>query len=337
MGSIERDEASGTLEADRQLRRVRHRMSLFNRPLELPSGRHARTGTPFFGRTLGCLRRAAIPDSSRSLGEWAALALVAVVGGGVAGWIAAAGSPSERAGEPRQLVDAIDVEAAIESALVSDRAERLALAAEVERLGQAVDGLFGTLPPEDPEALDAEELPALGGGPASKAGQGQFDAERLAAASIDPRDIEELRTRWAAAELAKLEIQDQAIREGWFFTPRHRREMNALERELRAELGDPLFDAFLYGTGTPNRVLVQQVIPGSSAARAGLRAGDAILVYDRERIFKPGELRIATGRGSRGESVELQVLRGGRTEILSVERGPLGILLDHRLERPTDR
>ncbi len=270
------------------------------------------------------------------MAEWAVLIVAAVLGGAVAGWMVSDRPGANPSADPSPSAPR-DLRASIDQALAPDRAERAALAAEVERLGQAVEGLFGTLPLEDPEPIPDEELPELGGGPGGTAGAGQFDADRLAAARLDPRDIEDLRTRWAAAELAKLEIQDQAIREGWFFTPRHRRELNELENELRTELGESLFDAYLFATGTRNRVLVQQVIPGSSAARAGLQAGDAILLYDGERIFKPGELRIATGRGSRGESVELQVRRGGRTEVLSVERGPLGILLDHRLEEPADK
>ena len=67
----------------------------------------------------------------------------------------------------------------------------------------------------------------------------------------------------------------------------------AARERLRAELGDEVYDRYLYAKGSTNRVKVQRVLPGSAAQLAGLKPGDVVLSYDGERLFDVEDLRAA--------------------------------------------
>ena len=142
----------------------------------------------------------------------------------------------------------------------------------------------------------------------------------------------ELLWRESQGELERLEVRDLALREGWFGSDRYREEMARLEAQapdLRSELGDEVYDRYLFNAGEENRVRVATVIPGSAAEEAGLAAGDLIEVYGDTRVFSFGELRRATAAGERGELVPVQVVRqdGARLQAW-LPRGPLGVRLD---------
>ena len=64
------------------------------------------------------------------------------------------------------------------------------------------------------------------------------------------------------------------------------------------------------GEGTSRPVVVQQVIPGSAAAVAGLQAGDQIRSMDGMQIEQPRQ--ISAPRRYAGDAVRLQVVRAGR-------------------------
>lgn len=133
-------------------------------------------------------------------------------------------------------------------------------------------------------------------------------------------------------DLEQLELRDQAMREDWFGSDRYREEIRKLRDErpnLRAELGDELYDRYLYAAGDENRVRIEGLIAGSAAEDAGLRPGDLIESYDGTRVFTFGELRRATSEGERGEQVQVSVRRpdGERVQFW-LPRGPLGVRLD---------
>jgi serine protease Do/serine protease DegQ len=67
--------------------------------------------------------------------------------------------------------------------------------------------------------------------------------------------------------------------------------------------------------------LVSQVMPDSAADKAGLQAGDIILSVDGRKVDNANELRNAIGLKRSGETVELQVLRDGKTRRLEAELG----------------
>jgi membrane-associated protease RseP (regulator of RpoE activity) len=138
--------------------------------------------------------------------------------------------------------------------------------------------------------------------------------------------------RESQAELERLEIRDLALREGWFASERYREELTRLEAQvpdLRGELGDEVYDRYLFHAGEENRVRVASVIPGSAAEAAGLAPGDVIDAYGGTRVFSFGELRSATAEGERGELVAVQVVRPGGARMEAwLPRGPLGVRLD---------
>ncbi len=154
-----------------------------------------------------------------------------------------------------------------------------------------------------------------------------FDESELIAAGMDAADVQRLRDRWEQLELAKLQLNDQALREGWFLTPRHRDAHQALAATFRQDAGETGYDAYLYATGQPNRVLVAEVLADSPASDAGFRAGDFIVSYDGRRTYNTSEVQLATGSGTRGESVRVEVLRDGHLVTIDAERGPLGVIL----------
>jgi hypothetical protein len=139
-------------------------------------------------------------------------------------------------------------------------------------------------------------------------------------------------------ELGRLELRDQALREGWFATDRYRAELERIseqEPDLRDELGDEAYDRYLYAAGENNRVRVQGVIAGSVAEEIGLQPGDLIETYDGARVFGFGELRRATSEGTRDELVDIRIRRTDGSIVQSlVPRGPLGVRLDGDRARP---
>jgi len=154
-----------------------------------------------------------------------------------------------------------------------------------------------------------------------------FDVGRLVAVGVHPQDAEELLGAWEQFSLDRLYLVDQAVREGWLYKPRFQREVAGLEHRMLEDVGEEGWDRLLYGSGQPNRVIVRQVLEGSSADLAGLQPGDVIMRYNDRRVFKTEWLQSATARGRPGNVVRLEVFRGGEPITVDVERGPLGTLL----------
>jgi membrane-associated protease RseP (regulator of RpoE activity) len=243
-----------------------------------------------------------------------------------------------------------DVASELRARLEAERADHERLAARVARLEADVASLR-----EEPQAVaeadvapyapaqaegDAASGPAQPGpggeGDASDRGAGWFDARRLEGSGLPERDADEMKRHYEEIELRRLELQNQAQREGW---PRGRllAELGALDdqfQSVRQDYGDDAYDWYLYAAGRSNRVVVDGVLGGSAAAEAGLRPGDEIVSYDGDRIFKPGALIQGTLDGRLNESVDLVVQRGGETQHVTVPRGPLGIRLGKRTEAP---
>jgi len=146
----------------------------------------------------------------------------------------------------------------------------------------------------------------------------------LLGAGVPETDAERMRAEFEAAQLDELYLSDRATREGWLTTARYRQELAEIRRQLRAELGDEAYDWVQYASGGNNRVLIDDVLQDSPAARAGLRAGDVVVRYAGELVLSPNELRAATVRGTANETTAIDVMRGDEALRLFVPRGPLG-------------
>ena len=150
------------------------------------------------------------------------------------------------------------------------------------------------------------------------------------------------RSEARAQQLAQAGFDDEMIdlitrREGEYrmemLERRYERSLNAEEGStlsardaLRQDLGDDVYDRYLFATGQRNRVTVNEVIATSPGEQAGLKAGDTILSYAGERVFNMGELIRKTREGTPGETVPVQVQdENGNQSLIYIPRGPIGI------------
>ena len=155
-----------------------------------------------------------------------------------------------------------------------------------------------------------------------------FNQQALIDAGMTRSDAEQLKAHFEEMELEKLYLRDQAIREGWSGGKRYRDELQKLEAKtdsIKQELGDDLYDAYLFASGQSNRVAVQSVLSSSAADNAGMLAGDQVIRYAGERIYNWRDLRNATTQGDLTETVPIEILRDDKPIELYVQRGPLGI------------
>jgi CHAT domain-containing protein len=110
------------------------------------------------------------------------------------------------------------------------------------------------------------------------------------------------------------------------------------EKNLRLlALGDPVFTRKPEPTlpAPPDHgLLIAQLVPGSNAAKSGLRLGDVLLQYGDKKLAKPEDLSpvpaIMHNAGAEGqtrgkEGIGVEVWREGKVLSLAVTPGPLGI------------
>jgi serine protease Do len=71
----------------------------------------------------------------------------------------------------------------------------------------------------------------------------------------------------------------------------------------------------------PIGATIVQVVAGSPAEKAGLKAGDDIVSVDETKIIDPGHLSVVVGRYVAGESIEIVVLRDDELKSFRVELG----------------
>jgi hypothetical protein len=154
-----------------------------------------------------------------------------------------------------------------------------------------------------------------------------FNRLSLERTGMSSSQIDEVVERWERHEMDKLYFDDESRRDGSFKTPGYNQELVGMDQELRTDLGVEGYDAYLYATGQNNRAVVGQVIQNSPAGRAGVQAGDMVISYSGERVFRPRELKRATTSSQLGSQVYIEVLRDGKMLRFSVPSGPLGISL----------
>lgn len=164
-----------------------------------------------------------------------------------------------------------------------------------------------------------------------------FDEQSLRDAGMSATEAAQVRERFEQLEMDRLVLRDRAQREGWMGTVRYSNEVARLEdkrQDIRANMGDNSYDAYLYASGQDNRVVVRDVLQGSPAKQVGIVAGDTIVRYADKRIFNQRDLQTATSEGKLGEMTRVDIERDGRSLDLYVPRGPLGIYMDSESRKP---
>jgi putative serine protease PepD len=93
----------------------------------------------------------------------------------------------------------------------------------------------------------------------------------------------------------------------------------------RLQQGETIERAWLGVSSAPDAggdgARVQELTAGSPAQRAGLRAGDVIVSVDGRAVAEPSDIAAAIEDRRPGDSVRIEVLRGGERESLTVELG----------------
>lgn len=168
-----------------------------------------------------------------------------------------------------------------------------------------------------------------------KIGKEWFNSEGLRALGIPDSEIERIEEVWQEYLMHKLRIENEIARQKGKGKGKEAARWNLVnEDNARVQLGDENYDAMLYASGDRNRVFISQLLENSPGESAGLMAEDEVIFYDRERIFRPSEIKRLTTEGSKGDFVEIQVVRGGELMRFFLPRGPIGAQLHFRVSPP---
>lgn len=112
------------------------------------------------------------------------------------------------------------------------------------------------------------------------------------------------------SDLAK-EVVAQIISEGKV----SRGYLGVLPRNLTSD------EAEMVGLDKPSGVYIDEVTPGSPAARGGLKQDDVITSFNGQKVTGEQDFRLKVAAASNGENVQLGVIRKGKPEKLSVTLG----------------
>lgn len=243
--------------------------------------------------------------------------------------------PSESLESLRErLAEEVQARESLEAEVVALREQMWALQMAWIQSAEARRSQAAGAEGEAAETLAAASAPGPPPRRAARAVKPSFDVSSLVDAGVPERRATELRGHWEELVLDRLELTDLASREGWAGGARHRAELQALDDELRASLGEREYDEYLFASRAPNQIVVQDIVARSSAASAGMQAGDAIIRYDGVRVFETGDLEAASRRGRRGQAVAVEVLRDGEMLQLSIPRGPFGAFVTNESRPP---
>lgn len=213
--------------------------------------------------------------------------------------------------------------------LAAGRVEQQKLSRQLAELQVAMYSVNELTEPATTAADAATETQADESSPQfGPSGRGRVTRERLIAAGFAPHQAEDILSRADEIAMERLQLQYQAQREGWLRSRDYveaMREIPSIRQALTEEYGERAYDRYLYASGRPNRLVVNDVFRNSPAAGAGLQNGDRIIALAGERIYSERDLRQVATRGSAGESVPVIVERAGSQFEVYLPRGPLGI------------
>jgi hypothetical protein len=161
---------------------------------------------------------------------------------------------------------------------------------------------------------------------------GWINTQALIDAGVDEYQANKIRDTYENVEMQKLYLRDRAVREGWIGDEKYRNQVNQLDSQvtaLRDQLNEKEYDAFLYATGRPNRVVIESTLSTSPARDAGIKPGDNIVRYNSTPIYTWTDLRDATTQCQTDATVEVELDRNGQHQRVYVPCGPLGVRLDN--------
>ena len=159
---------------------------------------------------------------------------------------------------------------------------------------------------------------------------GSSNVENLAAAGVDPAVAKDILRRISQQQFRRMELTN-LIRS----TRSSQRQVYAAElRELsqnnislRTELGDGVYDQYLFESGENNRVSVDSVMAGSPAETHGMQPGDIIQYYNDTKIIEVSDLQKAALEGDAGTYSNIEILRDGNLMNLMLPQGTIGVQL----------
>ena len=235
------------------------------------------------------------------------------------------------------LDDASDERAQLSESLLIVTRQLDELKAEIENLDSQTS-LASAVTDSDAESVtesdDTVEEQNFSEALGARSGRGTREERRfqsLLAAGVDEQTANDLQARTDQYQLSRLELLDQAAREGWSNSDQLDERLEDLDEDrvdFREELGDVAYDRYLFEAGIPNRVRIESIINGSAADLAGLQRGDVMSSYADEQVFRVQELQNATQSGERGQYVQVIIERDGELLVTDLPRGPLGVTLD---------
>ena len=240
--------------------------------------------------------------------------------------------PPGKDDQSRQLIGMLE---SLSLALTQEAEYRLVLEEQIDTLSTRLDMLQARVEQPGTDRTLDERFKARLAARAER--RGPLTVERLTDAGLDESTARSLKSKVDDIAMQRLYLRDQAQREGWLGDSRYRDEVRRLgqaQAGLQNEFGSEVYDAYLYASGRPNRIEVQNVLDNSPAFEAGLRTGDQILSYNGQRTFQTNELRQATQQGRSGEMIPVQIIRNGQPMDIYVPRGPLGIQMTGRSVNP---
>ena len=223
----------------------------------------------------------------------------------------------------------------LDARLTQEIEQRESLQLELAQLKKTLTEPAKSEDENDNQSLHLSTRPIRGG---NQSGQ-WFNHQALLDAGVDEAQATRIRDMYEDIEMQKLYLRDKAIREGWIGGDKYREERTKLNDKLdvmRDELEPGAYDAYLYASGQPNRVIVTSALNNSPAAKAGIQSGDTIFSYNNKRIYTWSDLRTATTSGELNAVVLVEVLRDGQPVSVYVPTGPLGVQLDHKSVAPVN-
>lgn len=151
--------------------------------------------------------------------------------------------------------------------------------------------------------------------------EGRID--RLVEAGFLPSQASAIVRRESELQMDAIQARYDAERSG--DPAEYWRNQSGSTDALRQELGDADYERYLDATGRSTNVTVSSVIESSPAQSAGLLPGDEIVRYDGERVFSMTDLTQQTLNGEAGQSIVVDIMRGGQPMQIVLPRGPVGI------------